>query len=294
MNRREFLHAGMATAATLAVSTPQLGLAAAAGAASTPGLPTRIDTNVTLFQWPGRRLPGDDTPSLLQRMGKHRITLAWAGSFEGILQRDIAGVNARLADACRASGGRLLPFGSINLALPNWEADVQRCAEAHQMRGVRLHPNYHGYDLRDARFKQLLKLATERRLLVQIACSMEDTRTHNPLLTVPDVDLAPLPDALAAAPAARVQLLNNGRGVESAAFEKIIRLPNVFVDTARIESVGGVGRVLRKLPAGRVLFGSHAPFFIYESAVLKLFESQLTPAELNTLLAENPRAALYA
>jgi predicted TIM-barrel fold metal-dependent hydrolase len=99
-----------------------------------------------------------------------------------------------------------------------------------------------------------------------------------------------VPEVLAAVPAARVLLLNSGKGVESAAFEKIIRLPNVFVDTARIEAVGAVGRALRRFPAGRVVFGSHAPFFIYESALLKLVDSQLSPDELRALLDENPRA----
>jgi predicted TIM-barrel fold metal-dependent hydrolase len=159
----------MAAAATLAATSSR---SAAATASETISSSTRIDTNVTLFQWPGRRLPYDDPASLVRKLERHGITQAWAGSFDGLLQRDIAGVNARLADACGASGGRLIPFGSINPMLPNWEADLQRCAEAHRMRGVRLHPNYHGYTLRDARFKQLIAVAAERRLLVQVVASL--------------------------------------------------------------------------------------------------------------------------
>ena len=160
------------------------------------------------------------------------------------------------------------------------------------MPGIRLHPNYHGYTLADPRCQRLLRLATQRRLLVQIALLLEDTRTHHPLLTVPDVDAAPLPDLLAACPGARVLLLNAGKAMDGALGARLAATPGVHFETARIETAGAVGRHLRRLPAGRLLFGTHAPFFVYESAVIKLQESELTEAETRTLLADNPRRLL--
>ena len=295
MNRREFLQSGMVAAAGLAAAPATLAAGTAAkspGRAEGAAAARRIDTNVSIFQWPGRRLPDDDTAGLLRRLDQHGITEAWAGSFEGILHRDVAAVNTRLAEACAATRGRLRAFGTVNPTLPNWEDDVRRCHEIHRMPGIRLHPNYHGYDLRDARFRRLLELAAARALLVQLVCLIEDTRTQNPLLSVPDVDVAPLGEAMSAVPKAKVLLLNSGKVVETPAFDRLVRSPGIFVDTARVETVGGVGRVLRKLPKGRVVFGSHAPFFIYESAVIKLFESDLSDAEVRSLVDENPRALL--
>lgn len=286
MHRRSFLQA---TAGGAAAATR---LAATAGPGPARDPRRRIDTHVSLFPWPGRRLPDDEPAALAARLIRNGITEAWAGSFEGILHRDLAGVNARLAEACAASGGLLRPFGSVNLALPAWEDDVRRCHEIHRMPGLRLHPNYHGYDLADPRFRRLLALATARGLLVQIVCLVEDTRTQNALLRVPDVDLAPLEASLATAPGARVLLLNSGKVVGTPAFDRLARRPGVFADTARIESVGGVGRAFHRLPPGRLVFGSHAPFFIHESAVLKVFEGGLTAGEIEALVDANPRALL--
>ncbi len=227
-----------------------------------------IDTNIYLHRWPFRRLPGDDPVRLMEKLRGAGVTQAWAGSFEAPLADDLAEVNARLAADCHRFGaGLLLPFGCVNPALPDWREDLRRCAEEHKMRGIRLHPNYHGYTLADGTFRDLLAAATERHMLVQIAVQMQDERTQHPLVRVKPVDIAAMPKL----PGARVQLLNAARPAAA----------GIATDFAMMEGVHGLRDLGAALP-GRVLFGSYYPCFYLEAAVLKLKESGLERKPIET------------
>src|SRR5260370_1141641 len=88
------------------------------------------------------------------------------------------------------------------------------CNEVHNMRGIRLYPNFHAYRLDRPEFVRLLELATRRGLLVQIVIEMEDERVHHPIVTVPPVDAGPLAAILKDLPQAKVQLLNGARALQ--------------------------------------------------------------------------------
>jgi predicted TIM-barrel fold metal-dependent hydrolase len=280
--RRELLNTALAAGAA-SLLTGERSLAAP------PDAPVggMIDTNVHLFHWPFRRLPLDETPLLVTKLRSLGFSQAWAGSFEGILHRDVAGVNARLVQACQPYP-ELQPVGTINLELPGWQTDFERCRDQFAMRHIRLYPNYHGYTLADARFTDLLRQAAVAGMLVQIAVSLEDVRTQHPLVQTADVDWGPVPDLLHKVPGARIQLLN--AKLQNTQLIKIAQVPGLSVDTARSEGIDGVANLVRRLPPGRVNFGSHAPFFIPESALIRVSEATLTPAETEQLMRTNALA----
>lgn len=271
MNRRDLL----ARSALLAAGT-------VAGRAATSDADELVDTNVTLGDWVVRRSWADSPAALIARLRHHGVTSAWTANVEGVLHTDIAGANARLAAAC--DGTILRPFGTVNPLAPDWEDDVRRCAQTHRMPGIRLFPSYHGYGLEDAAFARLLAAATTRGLLIQIALSFEDDRSQNPVLTAPFVNVAALPEQMAKVPGARVMLLNATSRVFSGT-PLLARLARagVRLETATLEGVAGIEGLLARVPDARVCFGSHSPYFVLESALLKLDESQLTAAQASAV-----------
>jgi predicted TIM-barrel fold metal-dependent hydrolase len=250
-----------------------------------------IDANVSLFRWPFRRLAGDDPAELVARLRKKGVTQAWAGSYEALIMRDVSGVNTRLAAACREHGADfLVPFGVVNPKEPDWKEDLRRCQEVHKMPGIRLHPDYHGYKLDDPAVADLFTLAESRKMVVQLAFQMEDERTQFPLMMVPAVNPAPLADLLKRTPDLRVLLINRKRQITLA--PEVAKSMNVYSDIAMWEGVGGVARLISQISPSRVVFGSHSPFFYFDSAFLKVREAGLPADQTQAVLEGNARALL--
>lgn len=273
MNRRHFI----ATTTTL-LAAPALQIHAEEPQAV-------LDVNFSLGEWPTRDVPAVDVPGLRRRGISHAIT----GSLEAVLHRDLAAVNERLATACAASGGVLLPAGCLNPLLPAWQEDLRRCVEEHGMKVLRLLPACHGYTLESPAFRECLDAVTKYGLALQIVAQMEDVRTQNPLLQLPPVDLKPLPALLKAAPQARVMVLN----ANSAMITTALRGCNsLWLDCAMIEGVGGLENTLQMWPVDKLCLGTHAPFFYPEAALLKMQESGLSGEKAAQIAERNARAFL--
>lgn len=284
LDRRGFLKTALAAAGGAAVK----GVVAPGAAAPPPD--GFVDVNVNLSRWPLRRVRHDDTAGLAARLARGGVARAWAGSFDALLHKDLAAVNARLAEECRrAGGGRLVPFGSVNPKSPDWEEDLRRCVEVHRMPGLRLHPNYHGYTLDDADFLRLLGLARDRGLVVELALIMEDRRMMHPLLQVEPTDASPLVEAVKRTPGLRLVLLNALRTVKAPLLAGLLAAGEVYVDIAMLDGVNALAGLLTKAPPGRVLFGSYAPLFVFEAAPLKLRETPLAEDVSRAIRFENAR-----
>jgi uncharacterized protein len=252
-----------------------------------------VDVNVYLERWPFRRTPCDELPALVARLRKHGVEQAWVGSIDGLFHRDVGAVNRRLADACHKERQvQLVPFGTVNPMLPDWQEDLRRCHEDYHMPGIRLHPNYHGYELNDPACAELLDLAAKRKLIVQLALRMDDIRVQHRLMTVADVDTKPLADLVKARPGLRVVVLHGLVVVRGAVLKALAATGRVWFEISTQEGVGGVAKLINDYPANRVLFGSHLPLYALESAVLKMKEAELSESQRRAIESENARSLL--
>ena len=303
-DRRQFIKNSLGTGAALSIAhATGTALAAATTPPAKPAPLTKnspgiIDTNVTLFQWPFRKLKYSETPALVAKLRQHHIIEAWAGSFEALLHKDIAGVNERLATECREQApGFLRPFGTVNLAWADWEEDVRRCHEVHHMPGLRIYPGYQPFNLKHPGLAPLIAMVRERGLILQIVFQMEDPRVHHPLIKLETLDARPLIAPLQAAPGAKVQLLHFSGNVQGSDLQALMAETPAHLDLSRWEGNGAIGRMIGSAPSGsaarvpleRVFFGSHAPYFPVETAVLKLMESPLDRPQLNAIMQGNAR-----
>jgi len=289
--RRRFLKASLATTAACGLARLSIGKDAAA-----PG--PIVDTQVYVGHWPHATLPGEDVSEFIATLRRETVSQAWVGSFDALFHKDIAGVNQRLADTCRQHGnGVLVPFGAINPTLPDWEEDVRRCHETFHMPGIRLHPNYHGYNLDDPRFARLLNLAATRGLIVQLVVCLKTEKYLwlNPRTRAVDLySLAAVTDMpdLKLVIAGGIDALDNGLAGE------LSKKKNVYFDIActgensRHVSESPLRKLLHQVSSDRLLFGSGAPLYPVETALSKLAQANLIANDRQAIEKNSARKLL--
>src|SRR5262249_6017597 len=106
------------------------------------------------------------------------------------------------------------------------------------------------------------------------------------------VDTAPLPEVIAAVPRLRLVLLNHFGIVKPALWPQLIAAGQGFLEIATVEGISGIAKLLETVPAERLLFGSHFPFFYFESAELKMKEAKLEPAVDKAIRSDNAKRLL--
>jgi hypothetical protein len=122
---------------------------------------------------------------------------------------------------------------------------------------------------------------------------MEDERTQHPLLRVPPVDASGLAAIVAGIPGLRLAILN-GPGPLSRDAVAALAAAGVCFDIAMLEGITGVARLVDQIGLEHVLFGSHCPYFTWESARLKMTESGLDETKERAIFSANAQRLLEA
>ena len=245
-----------------------------------------IDINTFIGHWPFRRLPATTPDELWELLQVYGIERALVSPIKGIFYEEPQIANEMLASQVD-SRPELLQVAVLNPTLANWERSLRQCCEKYHIVAVKLHPNYHTYRLEDSPARDLLSVVGDVGLPVIIQLRVNDTRSHHPLMQVPDV---PVADIIAAAEKTQqVNIVMGGIkwGEAQGNVAKITALPNLWLDISQMETMDGLRRMIDACGVERLLFGTHAPFFYIRSAIIKLDEAQLSAEERECIAKRN-------
>ncbi|MGV9310707.1 amidohydrolase family protein [Streptomyces sp. NPDC003691] len=185
--------------------------------------------------------------------------------------------NDAVLDACRAAGGRLVPFFFAN---PHRPAAVYR-SRAADFRGLEISPAVHGVGLTDPRVAGLVGTAAESGHPVYVVC-----------LDRPGSGVADLVALARRFPSARFVLGHSGIGnIDFYALTLIQDEPNILLETS-----GGYTSVaaaaLSRLGAGRVVFGSEYPLQHPSVELAKFRALRPSPGEWRQIAWDNAHGLL--
>src|SRR5690606_27251603 len=127
-----------------------------------------LDINAFVGHWPFKQLKYNTCRSLLQRMDQFGVDASVVCNLSGVFYKNTQSANQELfreINADRRFSERLVPFAIINPIYPGWKNDLSKCIKM-GIKGVRLFPEYHDYDLLEPSCIELVKMARDRGLIL--------------------------------------------------------------------------------------------------------------------------------
>jgi len=249
-----------------------------------------VDVNAYLGHFAFRRLRHNTAESLLELMDSKQIDKAFVSSASAITYRNAHAGNEELAEQVRGRSDRLIPFAVINPFYAGWQDDLKICHEQFGMKGLRLYPKWHNYELSSTCCRQLVDAAVERGMVISIPIRVEDNRQRSWLLNIPDIPLDEIVELVKAHPKAKFIFVNGLGYTRSPLGRKDNGLPsNYAIELSRLSATlaDELGQLVTNLGAERVMFGTGIPFKYPDPALVKVEVLDASEADKEKIRSKN-------
>jgi predicted TIM-barrel fold metal-dependent hydrolase len=250
----------------------------------------RIDIHAYIGHWPFRPLHGNTSDGLLASMKRYGIDYAVVSNIHGIFYKNPQAANEELAAAVAHHGGRLIPFAVLNPTYTDWEYDLEMCHTKLGMRGIRLYPQYHDYDVRDPRLTALMKMASGLKMPVAFSLRVVDDRQRSWLDVDKRLNVADIAWIVERAPESKLVVLNAALPATNDSASQILEKADILFDTVYASGTGvAMGAYhladgIAKYGPKKFAFGTAAPFREPVTALLRIEVSKETDAVTKDLI----------
>ena len=258
-----------------------------------------IDFFTGIGSWPFRKLKHGTDLQLTNLLKKENIDRAVVYSIYSILAKDCMEGNREVAEAAGTYPDSIIPFAVINPAFPGWEGDYKTCFEEMGFKGLRLFPTYHGYNLKDNCFSEIIAIVEKKQIPVVLAVRVEDERQHHWLAKVPPLDIKAAADAINSFPKVTF-VLSGAKYPELLSVKQLLQQSdNWYFDIGRMQGrhdnpgpVEVVVKATDDFGAKRMIFGSNAPFQYIKSSLLKVQHASIDERDRALILSGNAQRLL--
>jgi len=244
-----------------------------------------IDSNAYIGHWPFRRLRGNTCEGLLERMNHSGIDMSVVSNLNGIFYKNTQHANEELYDEIRSKknlAGRFAPFAVINPIYNGWKDDLEVCASKMGMKGIRLHPVYHGYELENPSCIELVKLARDKNLVIAFSLRIVDSRPSSWLDVEKEWSLKDIVPILKAVPDAKYLILNVANNTSLSPEDlDLFKKTNLIMDTSG-RNIANLGEMMRKFGSEKFAFGTHSPILDYRTGLLRVESLRDSEADAKT------------
>lgn len=239
-----------------------------------------IDINAYVGHWPFVQLKHNTCEKLSQRMDKFGVDVSVISNLNGIFYKNTQSANKELYDEIQSSGrfkDQFMPFAVINPIYAGWRRDLETSINQLGMKGIRLYPKYHDYEMTDPALIELVKRARDLDVPVSFTYRMVDSRQRS-WMDIDNVAYTPKPEwslkdiipIIKEVPDARYMILNVANGLNLGQEDgDVFKKAKVLMDTSG-RSLTDLGSLLKTQGKERFAFGTHSPLLDYLTGMLRI------------------------
>lgn len=232
-----------------------------------------VDVNAYVGHWPFLQLQYSSCEGLLGRMNRFGVDVSVVSNINGIFYKNTQSANKELHDELKSQkqfADRFVPFAVINPNYAGWPDDLETCATKFGMKGVRLYPQYHDYDLNHPECVQLLKRARDKGLPVAISLRMVDYRQRSWMDLDKEWALKDVMPAIRQVPDGRYLIVNVANSMSLSPEDiALMQEADVLFDTSG-RALGNPVGVIERFGKQKFAFGTHAPVLDYLTGLLRI------------------------
>lgn len=246
-----------------------------------------IDSNAYIGHWPFKKLKYNNCAGLLERMNRFDVSAAVVSNLNGIFYKNTQRANDELyqqIQSDRKFQNRFIPFAVINPIYNGWQDDLDTSINKLRMKGIRLHPAYHGYSLNNPACIDLVKRARDRGLPVALSLRMVDSRPSSWMDIKDEWRLKDIMPIIKAVPDAKYIIQNVANSMALGEEEvQLLKKADVIMDSSG-RNISDLGGLIRTYGKEKFAFGSHSPILDYFTGLLRI--ESLRPQEADEATKE--------
>lgn len=234
-----------------------------------------VDINGYIGHWPFRHRAYNTCEGRLERMKRFGVDLSVISNLNGIFYKNPQAANEELYGAINASKqfqDRFVPFAVINPIYAAWRDHFEVSTGKMGMKGIRLYPKYHGYDLNEPACVELVKRARDRGLPVTLCLRMVDSRPSSwmDLERKKEWALKDVMPIIREVPDAKYIIVNVANSTLLTGDDaELIKKGHVLIDTSG-RNIYNLGDLLKTYGGEKFAYGSHAPILDEVSGLLRI------------------------
>jgi uncharacterized protein len=260
-----------------------------------------LDINAYVGHWPFKQLQYNTCSKMLDRMNKFGVNCSVISNLNGVFYKNTQSANEELYNEINSDKrfkDRFTPFAVINPIYAGWRDDLEICIKKMGMKGIRLYPKYHDYEMTDPSLIELVKRVRDHGLPVAFDIRMVDSRQRSwldiPVFEPKEVkyDIITKEWALKnvvlivkEVPDAKYIIVNVANSMRLSDEDlSLFKKADIVFDTSgrQIRGDDTLSELLKRFGKEKFAFGTHSPILDYLTGLLRIESMNDTEADAAT------------